>query len=147
MAQKCSDLAGRTRDDVLREMVTRLEGRKAVSETADVLSLLLAREKLGTTGIGGGVAIPHCKIAGIKGPLLLLGLSRPGVSFEALDGKASHAIFLIVAPLDNPNVNLRILAAIAKLVRKSSALTSRLLKALTEEEIRQVLREEEKVHG
>jgi len=141
------DLAGRTRDDVLREMVTRLDGRKAVPEGTDVLSLLLAREKLGTTAIGCGVAIPHCKISGIKNPVLFLGLSRPGVSFEALDGKPSHAVFLVVAPVDNPNINLRILAAIAKLVRRSGALTARLLKALTEEEILQVLREEEKAHA
>jgi PTS system nitrogen regulatory IIA component len=141
-------LKGRLRDDVLREMVERFARRTAVASGGDLLGKLLEREKLGTTAIGGGVAIPHCKVGGLKAPVLVLGLSREGVAFDSVDGKEAHVIFLVVSPLEHPNTNLRLLASIAKLVRKSGTLTTKLLKASNAGEAIRVLREEEdRAHG
>jgi PTS system nitrogen regulatory IIA component len=141
-------LRGRTRDDVLREMVEHFEGLKGPVPGEDLLGKLLAREGLGTTAIGGGVAIPHCKVGGLKSPVLVLGVSPAGVSFRSVDGEDAHIIFLVVSPLEHPNVNLRVLAAIAKLVRKSRTLAPRLMKAPSAADALRTLREEEEaVHA
>lgn len=138
-------LAGRSRDEVLREMVDRLRGCHS-GGGEDVLAKLLEREGLGTTAIAGGVAVPHCKVAGLKAPVLALGVSRQGVAFQSIDGKSTHVIFLIVSPLEQPSVNLRLLASIAALVRKSEALPVRLRNAATAGEALRVLHEEEDGH-
>ncbi len=140
-------LQGETRDDVLREMVERLDARPSARPGEDFLLRLLEREKLGTTAIGGGVAIPHCKVSGLKAPIVALGLSRSGVSFAAADGMPVHLIFLVVSPLENPAVNLGILAAVAKLVRNSGKLAPRLMKCRTAKEHLETLRRAEEQAG
>jgi PTS system nitrogen regulatory IIA component len=136
-------LEGRSRDDVLREMADHIRYRKGPAVDEDLFEKLLAREGLGTTAIGRGVAIPHCKVNGLRNPILALGLSPEGIPFRSVDGENAHVIFLVVSPLDHPNVNLRILAAIAKLVRKSGDLARKLLGAPTSQDVLRTLREEE----
>jgi PTS system nitrogen regulatory IIA component len=136
-------LEARDRTGVLREMAVRLEARHAPGLDDSLLDKLLKREELGTTAIGKGVAVPHCRAKGIKAPALLLGLSPDGVAFDAVDGKPSHVFFLLVSPEDNPGAGLRLLAAIAGLVRRSRGLSSKLIKAPTPEAIIGVLQAEE----
>jgi len=136
-------LEARDRTGVLREMAARLEARHAPGLDDTLLEKLLKREELGTTAIGKGVAVPHCRAKGLKVPALLLGLSQDGVAFDAVDGKPSHVFFLLVSPEDNPGAGLRLLAAIAGLVRRSRGLSSKLIKAPTPEAIIGVLRAEE----
>jgi PTS system nitrogen regulatory IIA component len=136
-------LEARDRTGVLREMAARLEARHAPALDGGLLERLLKREELGTTAIGKGVAVPHCRAKGLKAPALLLGLSPDGVAFEAVDGKPSHVFFLLVSPEDNPGAGLRLLAAIAGLVRRSRGLASKLLKAPTPADVIGVLRAEE----
>ncbi len=136
-------LEARDRTGVLREMAARLEARHAPDLDDTLLDKLLKREELGTTAIGKGVAVPHCRAKGLKAPALLLGLSPDGVAFDAVDGKPSHVFFLLVSPEDNPGAGLRLLAAIAGLVRRSRGLSSKLIKAPTPEAIIGVLRAEE----
>jgi len=141
-------LNARDRAGVLREMSSRLIDREGPGMDGELLDKLLKREELGTTAIGKGVAVPHCRAKGLKSPALLLGLSADGVAFEAVDGKPSHVFFLLVSPEDNPGAGLRLLAAIAGLTRRSRALASRLLKASTAAEVIDALRtEEDKVHA
>jgi PTS system nitrogen regulatory IIA component len=138
-----SRLQARDRAGVLREMAAALSSRRAGEIDADLLNKLLKREELGTTAIGNGVAVPHCRAKGVKSPALLLGLSREGVAFEAVDGKLSHVFFLLVSPEDNPGSGLRLLAAIAALTRTSKSLASKLLKAPSAVDVLKVLRAEE----
>ncbi len=141
-------LAARDREGALREMAATLAGRRAGRLGEGLIDKLLKREELGTTAIGKGVAVPHCRAAGLKAPILLLGLSHEGVPFAAMDGKLSHTFFLLVSPEDNPAAGLRLLAAIAALTRTSRGLSSKLLKAPTPAAVIEVLRaEEEKPHG
>jgi nitrogen PTS system EIIA component len=136
-------LKARDRDGILREMSAALEAsHKAVLE-GGLLGKLRQREDLGTTAIGHGVAIPHCRTKGLKSPALLLGLSKEGVQFEAVDGKLSHVFFLLVSPEDNPGAGLRLLAAIAGLTRGSRTLASKLLKAATAADVLKTLQAEE----
>lgn len=137
------DLAGRTRGEVLKEMTERLEEGGRISRETGLLARLLEREALGTTSIGRGVAVPHCRVREINAPVLLLGLSRAGVPFEAVDGKPCHVFFLLVSSQDNPGAGLRILASIAGLTRRSRSLVSKLLKAAGPLSILDVIREEQ----
>jgi PTS system nitrogen regulatory IIA component len=135
-------LESRDRAGVLREMSERLEARLPGLDGM-LLERLMKREELGTTAIGKGVAVPHCRAQGIKIPALLLGLSPQGVAFEAVDGMPSCVFFLLVSPEDNPGSGLRVLAAIAGLVRRSRSLASKLLKAETAAAVLEALRAEE----
>lgn len=137
------DLKSRSREDVLREMVGHLKTKNRITKDKDLYEKLIQREKLGSTAIGDGVAIPHCKLKGIKAPLFLLGVSKQGVSFDSLDGKPSHIFFVVISSPDNPGMNLQALAAIAKLVRKAAALPRRILEAKSSKAAIEIVREEE----
>ena len=137
------DLKSGSREEVLKEMVNHLKAKKRISKKSDLYEMLIQREKLGTTAIGEGVAIPHCKLKGVKAPLFLLGASKPGVNFNSLDGKPSHIFFVVISSPDNPGMNIQALAAIAKLVRKATGLAARLLEAKSPKAAIKIVHEEE----
>jgi PTS system nitrogen regulatory IIA component len=131
------------REDVLMEMVGFLKKRNRIVKEKDLYEKLIQREQLGSTAIGEGVAIPHCKMKGIKDPVVMLGVSKKGVHFHSLDGKPSHLFFLVASSPDNPSLNLQILAAIAHLVRKANSLLKKILEAKNISDILEIIREEE----
>ena len=142
------ELEARDMESVLNEMVKFLKKRKKISKEKELSEKLVQREKLGSTAIGKGVAVPHCKIKGIKDPVVMLAVSKRSVDFYSLDGKPSHIFFLVVSSPDNPTVNLQILAAIAHLVRKSKSLVKKILEAKNISAVLDVIREEEeKLNG
>jgi PTS system nitrogen regulatory IIA component len=137
------DLKSKDRDPLLKEIVAFVKKRNRISKEKDLFEKLLQRENLGSTAIGEGVAIPHCKIKGIKSPIVALALSKQGVNFYAIDKKPSHIFFIVVSSPDNPSLNLQILAAIAHLVRKGKALKKKILEADNIDAILDVICEEE----
>jgi len=137
------DLNGRKREAVLNEMVAFLKKKQKAAKEKELFDKLIKREELGSTAIGNGVAIPHCKSKAVKQSLVLLAISREGVDFKAMDGKPAHLFFLVVSPPENPSLNLQILAAIAHLVRKSKNLIPEILKANNQAEVMDVIAEEE----
>lgn len=72
------------------------EGEKFV--VSEIVDAIVAREKVGTTGVGGGVGIPHAKLDGIKGVIGAFGRSETGIDFHAVDRERVHLIFLILSP-------------------------------------------------
>lgn len=137
------ELDSQDREGALREMVNFLKKKKKVSKEKELYEKLLQREELGSTAIGEGVAIPHCKIKGVKSPIILLAVSKKSVDFQSLDGKPSNIFFLVVSSPENPSLNLQILAAIASLVRKSGSLLKKILNAANISAILEIIREEE----
>jgi len=137
------ELESQDREGVLREMVDFLKSKNKISKYKELCEKLVQRENLGSTAIGEGVAIPHCKMKGVKNPIVLLAISKKGVNFYSLDGKPSHIFFLVVSSPDNPSLNLQILAAIAHLVRKSNSLLKKILGAKSISSILDIIREEE----
>ena len=131
------------RDEVLKEMVSFLKKRNRITKEKDLYEKLIQREDLGSTAIGEGVAIPHCKMKGIKDPVVMLAVSTKGVQFHSLDGKPSHLFFLVASSPDNPSLNLQILAAIAHLVRKADSLLKNILGAKNISDILEIIKEEE----
>lgn len=137
------DLESRDRDDALREMVSYLKSKNKDINENELFEKLLQRENLGSTAIGDGVAIPHCKLKNLKNSILLLAVSKQGIDFNSLDNKLSHALFLVVSSPDNPSLNLQILAGIAHIIRKAKSLTKKIQSAETRREILDIIREEE----
>lgn len=137
------ELNSTTRDDVLKEMGELLKKRNKISKDKQLYEKLSQREELGSTAIGDGVAIPHCKMPGIKNPVVMLAISKKGVDFNALDGKLSYIFFLVVSSPDSPSVNLQILAAIAHLVRKAKRVIKKIQDADDIDKILNVIKDEE----
>jgi PTS system nitrogen regulatory IIA component len=136
-------LESKEREMVLKEMVGFLKERNRIAKEKDLYEKLIQRERLGSTAIGNGVAIPHCKMKGIKDPVVMLAISPKGVDFYSLDGKPSHLFFLVVSSPDNPSLNLQILAAIAHLVRKANSLLKKILDAKNISDILEIIKTEE----
>jgi mannitol/fructose-specific phosphotransferase system IIA component (Ntr-type) len=111
------DLSALDRAGILREMADRIEALGLIDSAQDVAARLLERERLGSTGIGAGIAIPHCKVDRLREPILALGIARHGVEFEAGDGQSVQLFFLLVSPTAAAAQHLQMLAAISRWVR------------------------------
>ncbi|MGM0452122.1 MAG: PTS sugar transporter subunit IIA [Thermodesulfobacteriota bacterium] len=86
----------------------------------EIVRVLIERERLGSTGIGEGIAIPHGKLGGIEQLILGFGRSRQGVNFDALDGQPTYLFFLLMSPDNSTGLHLRLLARISKLLKEDS---------------------------
>jgi PTS system nitrogen regulatory IIA component len=137
------ELQSDSMEDVLKEIVGFLKKKNKVTKEKDLYEKLIQREKLGSTAIGDGVAIPHCKMKGVKDPILFLAVSKKGVNFYSVDNRPTYVFFLVVSSPDNPSLNLQILAAIAHLVRKANSLLKKILEAKNITEILGIIQEEE----
>ena len=136
------DLQADDKNNVLAELTEALVACEPVLCRDEVIEVLQEREKLGSTGIGDGVAIPHGKLGGIPELMLAFGRSRQGVNFESMDGQPAHLFFLLVAPEESVGVHLKTLARISKLL-KDSSVRQKLLDATDQQAIYQVILDEE----
>lgn len=140
------EIKARDKQQALEEMVSFLKQNKVLTNDKEVIEKLNQRESLGSTALGDGIAIPHCKAKNIKNPILLVGIAPAGVDFAAPDGKPVRVFFLLITSPEDPSLNLQILALIAQLVRKSPNLKEQLLKAKSAQEVLEIIKElEEKV--
>jgi nitrogen PTS system EIIA component len=112
-----ADLEATTKQDVLVELVSALKKANLIQSPEGVVRVILDREKLGSTGIGDGVAIPHGKMKDLDQVLCVFGRSQKGVAFEALDGKPVQILFLLIAPEGSASVHLKILSRISRILR------------------------------
>lgn len=133
------DLPGGSMAETLSEMARRLASAGQVRDADDLTRRLLEREKLGCTGLGNGLAIPHCKLAGLDGPLVAIGIVPGGVDFRALDGRPVRLVLLVLSPAEAPAGHLQALARISRLV-KTPGVTEAILSAGSPEEVARALR-------
>jgi len=110
-------LEGLTTDEVIAELVELLVRAGRVKNRDAVLAALYEREAKGSTGIGGGVAIPHARHADIAGVVLAAGVSREGIEFFAADWEPVYVVFLLMGTPDRPELNVEALADIAGIVQ------------------------------
>lgn len=122
----------------LDEMVDAIASRVKGLDRAAVLTSLLEREKLGSTGIGHGVAIPHGKIKGLGEIMVFFGRSRKGVEFDSMDRLPVHLFFVIIAPEKAASAHLKILASISRIL-KNQDFRLRLMKAEKQPEIYRII--------
>ncbi len=135
------DLAAADRDGVLRTLADRLARHQGIVDVDDLYDKLLEREQLGSTGVGSGVAIPHCKLAGLSEVVLAVGISRKGIDFGAIDTQPVRLFFVVVSPTDAPAAHLQVLASISRWLKKDSHV-SQLLALQDREQIFSLLEEE-----
>ncbi len=112
------ELAGSTKDDILKELIGLL--RLPEKDEAMLFKMLKRRENLGSTGIGRGIAIPHCRSLVVSKLRVAFGRKKAGVDFKAIDDKPVHFFFLIVAPpLEVSNQYLPVLGKIAQFSKEA----------------------------
>ncbi len=128
-----ADLKARNKKEILEELVAPVADIAKVQQE-DLVRVLLERERLGSTGIGGGIGIPHGKMKNLENLVLGFGLSRKGVDFESLDGKPAHIFFLLVTPENSTGLHLKLLARISRIL-KNETFKNRLLEAGDRDEI------------
>lgn len=136
------DLKGRDKNAVLREMAEWVASQNRSMDAQRLFEILLEREKISSTAIGEGVAIPHGKMPGIQGVYGLFARSSQGVDFGALDGGLSYLFFLLIAPEDSAADHLKALARISRLL-KDAAFRARLMNGKTKEQIFDAIKEED----
>ena len=118
------DLKATGKEAAIRELVEALAtaGGIKANQVSSLVKALMARERLGTTGIGRGVAVPHTKHSSVKNVVGVLGRSKEGVGFDALDREPVHIIFLLVSPVhdEGPKMHLKALEHISRLIRNET---------------------------
>lgn len=137
-----ADLSARSKPDVLVELASTLTRSNPTLKQERLVEVLKEREKLGSTGIGEGVAIPHGKLPGMVQLTASFGVSRSGIDFEAIDGKPTHLFFALVAPENSAGVHLKALARISRLF-KNPGFRQNILQAKTADEIYQLIAHED----
>lgn len=128
-----ADLKSKDKKGVLEELADSVAGI-ADTEAKEIVKVLLEREQLGSTGIGGGIGIPHGKLVAIDSIVVGFGLSREGVDFDSLDNKPVHIFFLLITPSNSTGSHLKVLAQISSLLKQKSFKES-LIKADSTDEI------------
>ena len=137
-----ADLDFNDKESVLKEFTDFLENKGVIKNKEALLVALIEREKLGSTGIGENVAIPHAKLDNISTITTLFARSKKGVEFESLDKKPVHFFCLVIAPANSTGLHLKALARISRLL-KSSALREAILCATEVDQIYSILTEED----
>ncbi len=136
-----SDLKSQDKKGILEELVAPIARITGVNHK-DLVRVLMDREQLGSTGIGGGIGIPHGKLKQLESLALGFGLSRKGVDFESMDNQPTHIFFLLVTPENSTGLHLKMLARISKIL-KHDPFKEKLLNAANSDEIFSIIREEE----
>lgn len=137
-----TELKGASKKQVLEELIEALLERKPHLDRENLMRVLLERERLGSTGIGDGIAIPHGKLKDLDQLALSFGKSSSGIDFDSMDGKPVHLFFLLVAPESCAGIHLRALAKIARLL-KNGVVRKKLGSVSSRDEVYSVIQQED----
>lgn len=132
------ELKAKTKRDVLAELSLVIHRQNGATGQEDIVKTLLDREKLGSTGIGDGIAIPHGKLADLNELIVTFGRSKEGVDFDSMDGKPANLFFLLLAPENTTGLHLKALAKISKML-KDNAFKKKLMEARSKEELYSII--------
>ena len=136
------DLRGKTKTEILDELASVVTTSRKDIEKERLVEVLLDREKLGSTAIGEGIAIPHGKLMALGSVVAAFGRSREGVDFSSLDGGPTRLFFLLVAPEDSSGAHLKALARVSRLLRNKE-FREKLLELDGREELYAAIRQED----
>lgn len=135
------DLKAQNKKGLLEELILPLADSTALN-SEDLVRVLMERERLGSTGIGGGIGIPHGKIKDLESLVLGFGLSRKGIDFESIDGEPTHIFFVLITPEDSTGLHLKLLARISRIL-KNDHFKERLMNATDRDEIFEIIKQED----
>jgi nitrogen PTS system EIIA component len=136
------DLQARNKEGVLTELAARIAEHVPGLEVSEVLHVLLERERLGSTGIGEGFAIPHGKMRHLDHMVIAFGRSHQGVPFDSMDGKEAYYFFVLMAPEESAGLHLKALAKISRFL-KNSAFKESLTRASDRQALQKVIQEQD----
>ncbi len=136
------ELKAQSKPEVLKELAARLSGAHPEIPADELTAVLAERERLGSTAIGDGIAIPHGKLPSVSKILGAFGRHARGVDFESLDGNPTHLFFMLVAPEDSTSLHLKALARVSRLFRDGS-FREKLMVAADAGEIFRLIKEED----
>jgi PTS system nitrogen regulatory IIA component len=136
------DLKAQDKKAAITELVELLGSAKKIKNTSKIIEAALEREKLGSTGIGQGVAIPHGKTDAVTEQVGALGISQKGVEFNSLDGEPVYIIFLLIGPAEVAGQHLKALARVSRLF-KDKFFRQALKEAKTLKEIIKIIQQED----
>ncbi|KAB2492688.1 PTS fructose transporter subunit IIABC [Priestia endophytica] len=136
-----TDLTGETRDEIIDEMIGKLNRVGALHSEEEFKQAIMNREQEGTTGVGMNIAIPHGKSDAVKKPSVVFGIKQSGVDWKSLDGTEAKLIFMIAVPKESKgNEHLKILQMLSRKLMDDSY-KERLLSVQTKEEVYKLLDE------
>lgn len=135
-------LRGKTRDTCIKELIEKLSENKLIKSKETILTAVLEREKIMTTGVGNSIAIPHCKHTDSPEFAVCLGIQSSGVDFAAIDKKPIKIIFLLVGPENNPGLHIKLLSRISRLM-SNEELRNQLAAAKNKDDAYELIKEEE----
>ncbi len=138
-------LKNRSKEGAINELLTLLEERGYIRNKKNIFETIMEREKLGSTGIGQGIAIPHAKTDQIDNLVGALGISKHGVDFDSLDGEFVYIIFLVLAPTESIGNHLKALAKIARLLKDKVFRNALRNSKDAKEAIKTIMEDEEKL--
>jgi PTS system fructose-specific IIC component len=138
-------LAGKKKKEVIAELVGCLAEAGLVTDEKSLLKAVLAREKIQTTGLGGGVAIPHARVEQIRQIAMAVGRYEGGIDFSSLDKKPVHLVFLVAAPAEAARQYIQTVAKVARLM-KTPPYKERILKAADSAEIARLIEQFDRQH-
>jgi PTS system nitrogen regulatory IIA component len=136
------DLKATDKKSAIVELVEVLKNTKKIKSIDDIISIVLERERLGSTGIGQGVALPHGKTDLLQEPIGVLGISCKGIEFNSLDGEPVHIIFLLAGPVEVAGQHLKALSKISRLF-KDKFLRQAIKEAKTTQEVVKLIQQED----
>lgn len=136
------NLKTKSKPEVIRELAELVTEQYPNLSRDNLVSVLLEREKLCSTAVDEGVAIPHGKISGLSNIIAAFGRSVEGVDFESLDGNPTHLFILLLAPESSSGIHLKLLARISRIF-KNPEFRARLMEAQTEEGLYSIIIEED----
>lgn len=138
------NIEGKSKKEVIRELLDLMEKNGDIKDVSEALETIMAREELGTTAVGMGIAIPHSRVDFIDDIVASFGISREGVDFGALDGEKVHMVFLFLSPLgvDSTGKHLKLLAKVSRIF-KDKFFRQSLMESKTPQEIIALIKEED----
>ncbi len=136
------ELVASSKGEVLTALARHLASQVDEVEEKRLVEVLWERERLGSTAIGDGIAIPHGKVAGLHGVVGMFGRHSTGVDFDSLDGNPTRLFFLLVAPEESVGQHLKALARVSRLL-KDAEFRKRLVEAGSASEILTLIRSED----
>ncbi len=128
------------KDKAIEKFVSSLQQSGSIKEPEALKDALFEREKLGTTGVGGGIAMPHARSSAIKDLTVAFFRSESGIDFKAIDSSPVNLVFMLLAPVSSGGPYLKLLAKISRLLR-SEEFKASLLAAKNPAEIMQIIKE------
>lgn len=132
------DLKAKDKKSALKEIFEQFKNCDEIVDLNKCYEDILEREKLGSTGIGEGFAIPHAKTNGVKDLILTVAISKTPIDYESLDGKKVNIFFMFLSPDELAQEYLILLAKISRFI-KQEGFKSQLLNATTNEEVYEIL--------